>query len=143
MHEITIYMGYIESMHAGSVYELWWNTLELIYNKLCGINLWNGNIWLYVILSEINKYGQFIWCGILLHYINQPPKWDFFKTLTCKGKFYEILMIPHQSAHMGNYAFKYAWNHESNHLIIFLLCAFHQEYYNLWNSINRWISLCR
>ena len=68
------------------------------------------------------------------------PKMRFSKTLTCKGKFYEILTIPHQFAHMGNYAFKYAWNHESNYLIIFLLCAFYQEYYNLWNSSNRWIS---
>ena len=36
------------------------------------------------------------------------PKMRFSKTLTCKGKFYEILTIPHQFAHIGDYAFKYA-----------------------------------
>ena len=118
---------------------MWWNILELIYNNLYGINLWNGNIWLYVILFEINNMGNSFDVEFL--YITlSTPKMRFSKTLTCKGKFYEILTIPHQFAHIGDYAFKYAWNHESNYLIIFPLCAFYQEYYNLWNSNNRWIS---
>ena len=112
--------------------------MELIYNNLYGIDLWNGNIWLYVILFEINNMGNSFDVEFL--YITlSTPKMRFSKTLTCKGKFYEILMIPHQFAHIGDYAFKYAWNHESNYLIIFPLCAFYQEYYNLWNSNNRWI----
>ena len=121
-----------------SILELWWNILELIYDNLYGIDLWNGNIWLYVIPFEINNMGNSFDVEFL--YITlSTPKMRFSKTLTCKGKFYEILTIPHQFAHIGDYAFKYAWNHESNYLIIFPLCAFYQEYYNLWNSNNRWI----
>ena len=33
------------------------------------------------------------------------PQNEISKTLTCKGKFYEILTIPHQIAHIGDYAF--------------------------------------
>ena len=119
---------------------IYWSCNGIYWN--CDGIYWNWFMeWKYMIVCH-SFLRLTIWAIHLMwdSFTLSTPKMRFSKTLTCKGKFYEILTIPHQFAHMGDYAFKYAWNHESNYLIIFPLCAFYQEYYNLWNSSNRWIS---